>query len=176
MKQITLTWFLPLTIVLIMLCLMGMIKTPGQSTPVLSVVMLCEKDGEAILVRCGGSSAVFAAGDETDYPVLKDYLKHIGCQELDLLASADGSAMPEDTALPVTMTAGFSELDGSLIRIGAAECTLHTGDSGTTLTVDYEGREMPFRLDELKLNSHSIQILCDSEDMTVRPDFSSWFE
>ena len=120
-RALPLFLFLSLLIVLLVGLSHLLPETEDAAAP-LSVKILREGEGNAVIFCCGGQTAVFSTGTSEDAADLTSRLRNYGCNQIDLLVCTDmpQEIGPLEEAASVLRAAGPVELSEQTVLIGDA--------------------------------------------------------
>lgn len=191
MKKAMLVWALPLTLLTLLFGLLARRVPAQESAPQFSVTVLCEQEGNALLLRCGGQTLAVAAGTAEDAARLARYLRETGQTRIDLLCAAADAEIPavlrERIELGQCLTP--DAWNGVPLSVGAAECRaaltqegelcLSVDCGGTTAELLRGGDDGAIRLrtgqgtERIDASDCSVRILCGEDGAEVLPELSA---
>ena len=154
MKRILLCWVLPLTLLAVLFGFIALRSAPEENPSALSVVMLCEEEGDALLLRSEGETWVLVDSEQTDEARLSRHLDEIGVDQIDLLCYTGDAATlaPIFFDMPAEDKYALLAEDSNTIRVSSAE-----------------------GVETIEADEHSVSILLDENGVSYRPDFSAWY-
>ena len=180
--------------ILLMAVLLAVLVTlrytlPQQEKTTLSVLVLREGEGGAVIVACGGQTLLLLPDEADDMEDLAEYLKKQRTLRVEHVLRTNQTPIPAAmekaiAAANVTVLSAAEE-----IALTDAVCSIAQVDDGTlTLSVSHGKNQLLLYLSadaqpEVSMNGqastleteqHSVRILSDGSRFSVRPDFSAW--
>ena len=192
MKRILLCWVLPLTLLAVLFGFISLRSATEEDPAPLSVVMLCEEEGDALLLHSEGETWVLVDSEQTDEAQLSRHLDEIGVDQIDLLCyTGDAATLTPITSAFEVRKAVTVEAHSAPLRLGDTHLHLADAPDGPlTLTVRHGAHDIVFLLAEdsntirvssaegvetIEADEHSVSILLDENGVSCRPDFSAWY-
>lgn len=193
MRRVIIYMALPLTLLVVLLGFLGLRFPPEAQEPTLSVTVLCEAEGDALLLHCGEQTVLISDGTREDLDRLARYLNDVGLTQIDrLYYTGDARALASlQRAVTIRQTAP-TEPGGTDLQVGPANCRVTSATDGSlTLNVEHGGQSMDLLSEEdnaavqlrtpegtssINTASHSVRILCGADGVRFRPDYSAWLD
>ncbi len=180
--------------ILLMAALLAVLVTlkytlPQQEKTTLSVLVLREGEGSAVIVTCGGQTLLLLPDEADDMEDLADYL--ISQRSL----RAEHVVRVNQTPIPAAMENAIASANVTVlsaaeeIALTDAICSITQTEEGTlTLSVSHGENQLLLYLSAdaqpkasmngqpstLETEQHSVRILSDGSRFSIRPDFSAW--
>ena len=181
--------------ILLMAALLAVLVTlryalPQREKTTLSVLVLREGEGGAVIVTCGGQTLLLLPDEADDMEDLADYL--IRQRSL----RAEHVVRVNQTPIPAAMENAIATADVTVlsateeIALTDAVCSISQAEDGTLiLTVSHGENQLLLYLPAnvqptaclnsqsvipLETDRHSVRILSDGTRFSLRPDFSAW--
>ena len=136
----------------------------------LSVTVLRQGEGDALLLNCDGKTMVLGPGDAADYEDLADYMDEAGYESVELLAHGQTAATEdlEDVA-ELHATSDIRDLAGRELPLGAAKLRITLTEQGAHLTIRHGKNRLLFLLgSDAPTGSGQYDLLYAPEDQLTK--------
>ena len=190
MKRQMICYILLMAALLALLVTLKYMLPQQQEKTALSVLILREGEGSAVIVICGGQTLLLLPDEADDMEHLADYLKKQRTLRVEHVLRTNQTPIPAAmekaiAAANVTVLSAAEE-----IALTDAVCSIAQAEDGTlTLSVSHGENQLLLYLSAdaqptvclnsksvipLETDRHSVRILSDTTRFSLRPDFSTW--
>lgn len=169
---------------------LGLALPEQQDKTLLSVLILREGEGNAVIVSCGGKTMALLPKETADMEDLAAYLKKQWTLNVKRAIRTGSSVFPEtlekalqDADVTFLQTEEEIILSDAVCSIvqeenGTLTLTFSHGDNRLILYLTADGQHSASLNNEtttaLEIDRHSVRILSDGSRLMIRPDFSAW--